>query len=103
MQLEPGMLVRSKAGHDKDRIYVVIRAEDEYVYVADGDLRPLRHVKRKNVRHLQPVLKMRLEGEPDDAAVRSLIRKYIRQGETGLGTGADGSDLQEDLICQKLT
>ena len=88
MQLEPGMLVRSKAGHDKDRIYVVIRAEDEYVYVADGDLRPLRHVKRKNVRHLQPVLKMRLEGAPDDAAVRSLIRKYIRQGETGLGTGA---------------
>ena len=88
MQLEPGMLVRSKAGHDKDRIYVVIRAEDEYVYVADGDLRPLRHVKRKNVRHLQPVLKMRLEGEPDDAAVRSLIRKYIRQGEAGLGTGA---------------
>ena len=81
MQLEPGMLVRSKAGHDKDRIYVVIRAEDEYVYVADGDLRPLRHVKRKNVRHLQPVLKMRLEGEPDDAAVRSLIRKYTQQGE----------------------
>ena len=81
MQLEPGMLVRSKAGHDKDRIYVVIRAEDEYVYVADGDLRPLRHVKRKNARHLQPVLKMRLEGEPDDAAVRSLIRKYTRQGE----------------------
>ena len=88
MQLEPGMLVRSKAGHDKDRIYVVIRAEDEYVYVADGDLSTLRHLKRKNVRHLQPVLKMRLEGEPDDAAVRSLIRKYIRQGETGLGTGA---------------
>ena len=81
MQLEPGMLVRSKAGHDKDRIYVVIRAEDEYVYVADGDLRPLRHVKRKNVRHLQPVLKMRLEGEPDDEAVRSLISRYTRQGE----------------------
>ena len=88
MKLEPGMLARSKAGHDKDRMYVIIRAEDEFVYVADGDLRPLRHMKRKNARHLQPVLKMRLEGEPDDAAVRSLIRKYIRQGETGLGTGA---------------
>ena len=88
MKLQPGMLARSKAGHDKDRIYVVIRTEDKYVYVADGDLRPLRHMKRKNAGHLQPVLKMRLEGEPDDAAVRSLIRKYIRQGETGLGTGA---------------
>lgn len=81
MKLEPGMLARSKAGHDKDRIYVIIRTEDEFVYVADGDLRPLRHMKRKNARHLQPVLKMRLEGEPDDAAVRSLIRKYTRQGE----------------------
>ena len=81
MQFEPGMLVKSKAGHDKDRIYVIIRAEDEYVYVADGDLRPIRHMKRKNVKHLQPVLKMRLEGEPGDAAVRSLIRKYTRQGE----------------------
>ena len=81
MKLQPGMLARSKAGHDKDRIYVVIRTEDKYVYVADGDLRPLRHMKRKNARHLQPVLKMRLEGEPDDAAVRSLIRKYTRQGE----------------------
>lgn len=81
MKLEPGMLARSKAGHDKDRMYVIIRAEDEFVYVADGDLRPLCHMKRKNARHLQPVLKMRLEGEPDDAAVRSLIRKYTRQGE----------------------
>ena len=81
MKLQPGMLARSKAGHDKDRIYVVIRTEDKCVYVADGDLRPLRHMKRKNAGHLQPVLKMRLEGEPDDAAVRSLIRKYTRQGE----------------------
>ena len=53
MKLEPGMLARSKAGHDKDRIYVIIRTEDEFVYVADGDLRPLRHMKRKNARHLQ--------------------------------------------------
>lgn len=81
MKLKPGMLARSKAGHDKDRIYVVICTEDEFVYVADGDLRPIRHVKRKNVRHLQPVLKMCLEGEPDDAAVRGLIREYTRQGE----------------------
>ena len=81
MKLQPGMLARSKAGHDKDRIYVVIRTEDMCVYVADGDLRPLRYMKRKNAGHLQPVLKMRLEGEPDDAAVRSLIRKYTRQGE----------------------
>ena len=81
MQLKPGMLVKSKAGHDKDRIYVIIRDEDEYVYVADGDLRPLRRMKRKNGKHLQPILKMRLEEMPDDAAVRSIIRKFTRQGD----------------------
>ena len=81
MKLEPGMLAISKAGHDKDRIYVIIRTEDKYVYVADGDLRPLRHMKRKNVRHLQPILKMCLEQEPDDTAVRNLIKRFTRQGD----------------------
>ena len=37
MLFEPGMLVRSKAGHDKNRIYVIIRVNDEYVYLADGE------------------------------------------------------------------
>ena len=81
MQLNPGMLVKSKAGHDKDRIYVIIRDEDEYVYVADGDLRPLRHMKRKNRKHLQPILKMRLEEMPDDAAVRNIISTFTQQGD----------------------
>lgn len=81
MQLKPGMLVKSKAGHDKDRIYVIICMEDEYAYVADGDLRPLRRMKRKNARHLQPILKMCLGQEPDDTAIRNLIRKFAQQGD----------------------
>ena len=74
MKLEPGMLARSKAGHDRDRVYVIIETENEYVYVADGELRPLRHMKRKNSRHLQPILKMRLEGKPDDEGIRRMMR-----------------------------
>ena len=81
MQFKPGMLAKSKAGRDKDQIYVIIRVEDEYAYVADGDLRPLRHMKRKNTRHLQPILKMHLEQEPDDMTVRNLIERFTRQGD----------------------
>ena len=81
MNLEAGMLAKSKAGRDKDRIYVIIRVEDEYVYVADGDFRPLRRMKRKNKKHLQPVTKVRLNGEPDDRAIREMINKFTRQGE----------------------
>ena len=81
MKLEPGMLVRSKAGRDKDQVYVVISVDKEYAYAADGAQRPLRHMKKKNKKHLQPILKMRLAGTPDDKAIREIIRNCTREGE----------------------
>lgn len=82
MKLEPGMLAVSKAGRDKGHVYVIIDAGKEYVYVADGELRPLRHMKRKNTKHLQPVLRVRLDGTPDDAAVREIIRIFIQKNNS---------------------
>lgn len=76
MEIKPGILVRSKAGRDKDHVYAVIDLDEKYVYVADGDEKPLRYTKKKNRKHLQPILKMRVDGTPDDAAIRDVIRKY---------------------------
>ena len=76
MEIKPGMLVRSKAGRDKGHIYVVIDISNGYVYVADGAEKPLCHMKRKNGRHLQPILKVRCGGAPDDAVIRKTIREY---------------------------
>ncbi len=81
MKLEPGMLVKSKAGRDKDHIYVVIRVDGEYVYAADGAARPLRRMKKKNKKHLQPIMKMKLAAVPDDAALRDIIKEYTREGD----------------------
>lgn len=81
MQLKPGMLVKSKAGRDKGRIYVIIRVEQEYVYVADGVLRPLRRQKKKNRMHLQPILRMHMDHEPDDTAICNIIKELSRQGD----------------------
>ncbi|SHJ95953.1 hypothetical protein SAMN02745975_03315 [Geosporobacter subterraneus DSM 17957] len=48
-----GQVVKSKAGRDKDRNFIVIDVVDEqYVLVADGDLRKLDHPKKKKIRHL---------------------------------------------------
>lgn len=80
MKPENGMLVKSKSGRDKGRIYVVVRTDRCFAYLADGDLRPLRRMKKKNIRHLQPILKMRLEDQTDDRSVRELIAKYTRGG-----------------------
>lgn len=55
VRIEEGMLASSTAGHDKDRLYVIIRAEAEYVWLVDGILRPLEKPKKKNIRHIQVI------------------------------------------------
>lgn len=76
MDYRPGMLARSKAGHDKGCIYVIISVKNEYVYLADGDLRPLSRMKKKNIRHLQPIVKSRAEDISSDSEIRKVIREY---------------------------
>ena len=76
MLFEPGMLVRSKAGHDKNCIYVIIRVNDEYVYLSDGQRRSSERLKKKNKKHLQVILKERVEDTADEIAVRNMILKY---------------------------
>ncbi len=48
-----GQIVRSKAGRDKDRYFVVVGFEKEhYLYIADGDLRRVDNPKKKKIKHL---------------------------------------------------
>ncbi len=52
-ELIPGQLVKSKAGRDKDRTFIIIAIiDDEYVTIVDGDLRRVEKPKRKKIRHL---------------------------------------------------
>jgi len=54
--VQPGQVVRSTAGRDRGRYYVVIRRLNErFVAVADGRARRSAWPKKKNVRHLEPV------------------------------------------------
>ena len=50
-----GMFAVSKAGHDKGRMYLVIRDECDAVYLADGKIRTLENPKRKKKKHLQVI------------------------------------------------
>ena len=52
-KLETGRIVRSKAGRDEGRYFVVIALEGaEFALVADGRLRGVERPKRKRVKHL---------------------------------------------------
>lgn len=52
MQIKQGSIVKSMAGHDKDRFYVVVKLEGDFAYIADGKVRKLENPKKKRLKHL---------------------------------------------------
>lgn len=48
-----GKMVRSKAGHDKDTVYFVMKCDDRYAYLSDGKLKTIDKLKKKSIKHLQ--------------------------------------------------
>ena len=50
-----GMFAVSKAGHDKGRMYIIMKEEGGYVYLADGKTRTIENPKKKKKKHIQPV------------------------------------------------
>ena len=66
-----GSIVRSLAGHDKNDFQVVIKAEDDFVYVCNGKSRRLERPKKKNLKHVK-----KLNTVLDDECLKS--NKSIR-------------------------
>lgn len=81
MNYEVGMLAWSRAGHDKDKLYVIVKTEREYVYLCDGRLRPVEHPKKKKIRHIQIVRQIpeELLGLNIETMKNEEIRKAIRR------------------------
>lgn len=50
-----GEFAKSKAGHDKDEIFIIINIEDEYVFLVDGKSRKMEKPKRKKKKHIQVI------------------------------------------------
>lgn len=78
MRFIPGNIVRSSAGRDCGRLYVVIAVVEGRVLLADGRKRTISTPKPKNPGHLQLVR----QGEP--AATDEEIREFLH----GLGASA---------------
>lgn len=88
--LEVGYLVKSLAGHDKERIYVIIKEQGEYVYLADGKYRTLSKLKRKNKKHVQLIRyqdesltrKLNNQEQIRDEEIKRLIKQYVQLSQS---------------------
>ena len=85
-----GALATSKAGHDKDRLYMIVGEEGECVYLCDGRLRGVEHPKKKKKKHIQiihssaqdtliQIIKQNLPGERDEInrQIRKTLEDYL--------------------------
>ena len=74
------MLAISKAGHDKDTWYYIVKEDKDSVYLADGRLRTLDKPKKKNRKHIRIV---KDETKPKrDEDIRKLCLSRRKEGET---------------------
>lgn len=54
MTFRIGDVVQSRAGHDKGEYFFVVKAEDGFVWLADGGSRKVEAPKRKRCKHIAP-------------------------------------------------
>ncbi len=52
MEIERGSLVYSISGRDKGNLFLVLKRDEEFVYLADGDLRKVENPKKKKIKHI---------------------------------------------------
>ena len=89
-----GFLASSKAGHDKNKIYVIIKEDAEYVWLSDGKIKTMDNPKKKRKKHIQPIKyfnneEMRtslLEGKKvSDLEIVMVLKNYKKQQMSDTG------------------
>lgn len=79
-----GQIVKSKAGRDKAKYFIIVDIEDEFVYLADGRIRRLEKPKKKKVKHIQAtknisedVRQKLMDGiKMNNADIRKVLKAY---------------------------
>ncbi len=76
MEAITGRIVRSLAGRDKGNFLVVIKADENFVYLADGKERKLASPKKKRIKHTAFTNTVIDAETLTDKKLRSVIAEY---------------------------
>ncbi len=68
MDTHPGEFVYATAGRDKGKCFVILSAQDEYLYLVDGKARKVSTPKKKKVKHVE------MTGERDEFIYTKLVQ-----------------------------
>ena len=71
---ETGMLAKSLAGHDKDKVYVIVGLNEQFTYLADGERKTLQSPKKK--KQVQLIREQHEISEADDVKLKRILKEY---------------------------
>jgi ribosomal protein L14E/L6E/L27E len=85
LDIQAGNLVFSIAGRDSGRVFIVLKVEDGFCYLADGRLRKVSKPKKKKTKHVKPTLvtaeslkdKITLDERLTNTEIRNCIRDLM--------------------------
>ena len=83
------MLATSKAGHDRNQVFVVIEETNDFYLIANGTTKPLAKPKKKKKIHLQLIKNIPSElldviqeyKTLDDLAIKRILKVYNRRNQ----------------------
>lgn len=76
MEKYEGLVVKSRAGRDNGQLYLVIRTDGDFVYVANGDTRKIEAPKKKKLKHIQ-----KTSFYAEDIKIKLLENKLVENHE----------------------
>lgn len=82
--MEAGSIVKSKAGRDNGRWFVVLGVEGDCAFLTDGDLRKVDKPKKKKIKHIQmtnsvsELIRDRLQGggQVENFEIRNALSEF---------------------------
>ena len=83
------MLATSKAGHDRNQVYVIIEENNDFYMIANGTTKPVAKPKKKKKIHLQIIKNIPSEildevqniKAMDDIAIKRILKVYNRRNQ----------------------
>ena len=78
-RFEIGMLARSKAGHDKGHVYIIVETDATSVYLVDGKIRTLDRPKKKKKKHVQLICEQHDISGLDDVALKRILKLFDKE------------------------
>jgi len=89
--LKLGSIVKSIAGRDKNRYYIVMKIDDPYIWTCDGNLHKVDKFKKKKIKHTKyadcqsEYIKNKLEDS--EKVTNSEVRRALKEFEEEMNEG----------------